>query len=46
MARATTRVIEDVEDIEDFRKIKDEDKKVVSDLLKEFEKFKGNKGPF
>ena len=33
-----------MEDIEDFRKIKDEDKKIVSDLLKDFEKFKDNKG--
>jgi hypothetical protein len=33
-----------VEDIEDFRKLKDEDKEVVSNLLKAFEKFKDSKG--
>lgn len=38
------RVIEDVDDIEDFRKIKDEDKEVIKKLLKEFQKFRDSKG--
>ena len=37
-------MIEDVEDIEDFRRLKDEDKEVISKLLRDFEKDKDSKG--
>ncbi len=38
------RVIEDVEDIEDFGKLKDEDQETIQNLLRDFEKFQKNKG--